>query len=118
MKTTYEIYRVGQSEPERGETDWPSNPGYDRIKALVEPLLGEGEPLEHVSVLHKGHRRDMFVSELGHRDLTTRGPLPINDEGTKIYRNYSLAMEPGRDPESLPDIAGTAVLFPTRTVWT
>jgi hypothetical protein len=118
MKTTYEVYRVGQSEPERGEIDWEGPPGYDRIRALVEPLLGAGEPLEHVSVLHNGQRCDMFVSEMGHCALTTRGPLPINDKATAIYRNYSLTMAPGMNPEDLPDIAGTAVLFPGRVVWT
>lgn len=118
MKTTYEVYRVGTAEVERCEVDWPSAPGYDRIKALVEPLLGEKEPLEHVAVLHEGKRRDMFVSEYGHVRLTTRPPLPINDVATKIYRNNWMTRFPETDPETLPDIAGTAVLFTNRIVWT
>lgn len=117
MKTIYEVYRVGQSEPELGEIDWPSDPGRDRVKALVEPLLGAGEPLEHVSVLHNGRGCDMFVSEMGHRALTTRGPLPINDMATRIYRNYSLTKGLTTIPDTLPEIAGTAILFPDRTVW-
>lgn len=118
MKTTYEIYRVGQSEPERGEIDWPLAPGYDRIKALVEPLLGEKEPMEHLSVLHNGKRRDMFASEYGHVQLTWRASLPINDVATAIYRHYSLTHNPEQNPDDLPDIAGTAVLFTDRVVWT
>jgi hypothetical protein len=117
-KTVYEVYRVGQSEPERGEIDWDGPPGYDRIRALVEPLLGAGEPLEHVSVLHNGQRCDMFVSELGNVALTSREPLPINERATAIYRNYTLTKDPGRFPGGLPAIAGTAVLFPDRIVWT
>jgi len=118
MKTTYEIYRVGQSEPERGEVDWPTEPSYALIKALVEPLLGAGEPLDHVSVLHNDRRCDMFVSELGHVELTSRAPLPINDAATAIYRHNWLTQHPETDPEDLPEIAGTSVLFPDRLVWT
>lgn len=118
MKTTYEIYRVGQTEPERGEIDWPQEPSYGVIKALVEPLLGEKEPMEHVAVLHNGDRRDMFVSEYGHMKLTWRAPLPINDVATKIYRHNWLTQHPEADPDDLPNIAGTAVLFTDRVVWT
>lgn len=118
MKTTYEIYRVG-APPERHEIDWPRDPGRDRIEALVEMLLDEQsrEPPEHVSVLHNGERCDMFVSEIGHRALTWREPLPINEAATRIYRNNWLTYRPGTDPESLPAIAGTAILFPDRQVW-
>ena len=96
--------------------DWPHEPGYKKIKALVDPLLGAGEPLEHVSVLHDGKRKDMFVSELGHVELTTRRPLPINATATKIYRAAALSNDPGAHPDELPDIAGVAILF-HRIVW-
>lgn len=117
MKTEYTIFKPGDSAVERGEIDWPPEPGYKLIKALVESLLGDGEPLEHVSVLHDGRRRDMFVSDLGHMHLTTRGPLPINDRATAIYRNNWMTRYPDSDPETLPTIAGTAILF-HRIVWT
>ena len=116
MKTEYTIFRVGKAE-ERGEVDWPREPGYDKIKALVEPILGEGEPLEHVTVLWHGERADMFVSEYGHMALTTRAPLPINDRATDVYRTNWMSRHPDEDPESLPTIAGTAILF-HRIVWT
>jgi len=115
MKTKYTIFKPGDGAVEHGEIDWPKDPGYDRIKALVEPLIG-GEPLEHVAVLHNGRRADMFVSELGHMCLATRGPLPLNDRATAIYRNNWMAQHPSDAPGSLPAIAGVAILF-DRIVW-
>lgn len=116
MKTTYSIYRPGIAEPERGEIEWPEDPGYQRIKALVEPLLGDKERLEHVTVLHNDGPADMFVSEMGHMVLTYRVPLPINDAATAIYRAAWMRRHPGDDPHDLPTIAGVAVLF-DRRVW-
>jgi len=117
MKTEYTILKPGDVPVERGEVDWPKEPGYQLIKALVEPLLGDNEPLEHVAVLHDGKRRDMFVSEYGHMRLTTREPLPINDRATAVYRNNWMTQHPDQDPETLPGIAGNAILF-HRIVWT
>jgi hypothetical protein len=122
MKTAYTIYHHGGAQ-ERGEIDWPDEPGYDRIKKLVEPLI-EG-PIEHVTVLDpskidadeidpRADRRDLFVDELGHVRKT--GPKPRNDAATTIYRANWMRMHPTQDPESLPFIAGTAVLF-DRIVW-
>lgn len=116
MKTPYAIYRPGHASPEQHEIDWPESPGYDRLKTLIEPLI-DGEPLEHVTVLHDGKRRDMFVSELGQLQMATRGPLPRNDAATVIYRNNWITQHPKADPETLPWIAGTAILF-ERIVWT
>ena len=116
MKTEYSIYRAGHASPERHEIDWPDDPGYDRIKTLVEPLLGAGEPLEHVAVLYNGERHDMFVSEVGQLQLTTRGPLPINAAATAVYRCNWLTHHPDTNPDDLPNIAGVAVLF-HRPVW-
>lgn len=115
MMTSYTIFRVGQ-EPERASIDWPEEPGYDRLKRMICPLLGDDEPLEHVAVLHDGERRDMFVSELGAVALTTRGPLPRNEAATAIYRNNTLTRYPETDPEDIPAIYGTAILF-DRIVW-
>ncbi|MGH6714927.1 MAG: hypothetical protein ACREDC_01935 [Bradyrhizobium sp.] len=100
----------------QGEIDWGHDPGFRSIKTLVEPLLGLGEPFEHVTVLHEGRRVDMFVSELGRVSLATRAPLPINPRATKIYRCNWLTEYPDDDPNSLPAIAGVAVLFLQR-VW-
>lgn len=116
MRTTYTIIRVGDASLEHGEIDWPPAPDLKLIHALIDPILGEGEPLEHVTVLHDGERRDMFVSEFGHMALTWRAPLPINDRATVIYRHNWLTQHPGVDPETLPNIAGTAILF-ARWVW-
>lgn len=116
LKTSYLIFRPGSEEPEVAEVDWPREPGYHRIKALVEPLLGENEPLEHVSVLYNERPTDMFVSEMGAIALATRGPLPVNRAATEIYRAWSMKRRPGDNPETLPHIAGTAVVF-QRQVW-
>lgn len=64
MLTAYRIILPGDGRTERREIEWPRAPGYLAIAALIEPLLGN-EPLEQVSVLHEGQRRDMFVSEYG-----------------------------------------------------
>ena len=112
--TPYQIIMPGDTVIARLEW-WPAEPGYEAIRDLVEPLIG-GEPLEHVSVLHNGQRRDMFVSELGQLALTHRGPLPRNERATEIYRANWLSRHRYCDPETLPWIAGTAVLF-ERRVW-
>jgi hypothetical protein len=116
VKTTYTIIRVGDAPLEHGEVDWPSTPGIKEIHAVVDPILGEGEPMEHVSVLHEDKPRDMFVSETGHMALTTRDPLPVNARATAIYRHNWLTRYPESNPATLPAIAGTAVLF-GRRVW-
>ncbi len=115
MMTAYTIFRADQ-EPEQAEADLPAQPGYAALAALIEPIL-DGAPLEHVAVLYEGERRDMFVDELGAVALTTRGPLPRNEAATTIYRNRWLSQHPGADPESIPAIYGTAVLFTGRQVW-
>ena len=113
------ILRVGQPAEVR-EVEFKANredydgPGYEQLRELIEPVLGG--PLEHVSVLWNGERADMFVDELGHVELTTRDPLPRNDEATAIYRANWLKQHPGTDPETLAWIAGTAILFRVR-VW-
>lgn len=107
MKTTYKIFRPGK-EPELCSVDWPEEPGYTRIAALIDPLVGGN--LEHVSVLYEGRRADMFVDEMGH----VHGLSEHNEIATKIYRNNAVSR--GAKPDSLPTIVGTAVLF-DRLIW-
>lgn len=117
METKYRVIKADGTETE-GSVDWPIEPGYFEIKDLVVPLL-DGALLEHVSVFHNGRRADMFVDELGALSVdkpTPRGPLPRNEVATTIYRAASL-MRYGGDPEDLPYIHGTAILF-ERIVWT
>jgi hypothetical protein len=115
IDTFYRVITPSDSPLMRLCVRWPREPGYDLVRAVVEPHLG-GEPLEHIAVLHNGARRDMFVSELGTIALTTRPPLPRNERATAIYRAAWLARHPECDPESLAWIAGPAVLF-ERRVW-
>lgn len=115
MRIEFTIFRPGQ-EPERGEVDWPEEPDYREMKALIEPILG-GAELEHVYVLHDGRRHDMFVDEFSASNVKPGYPLPRNDRATEIYRANWLSQHPEDDPEDLPDICGPAVLF-HRIVWT
>jgi hypothetical protein len=87
-------------------------PLYNDLRGLVEPHLG-GSRLMHVRVLCPliGEWTDMFVDEMG-----ALRRLPRNEKATSIYRNGFLAKRPDDDPETLPYIAGTAVVF-LRPVW-
>lgn len=116
LKTRYLIMRPEEPH-ESGEVDWPREPGYDRIKTLIEPIVGG--PLEHVAVLAdfaggiKFKRADMFVNELGH---VLKDPLPRNEAATVIYRRNALLNLGYTDLENISWIAGPAVLF-ERIVW-
>lgn len=116
MRTTYTILHV-DGTTQRGEIDWPEHPTLDQIKILVEPIVGS--PMEHVRVLdpdsvlreddEPGYL-DMFVDEHGHERIK-----PRNEAATAFYRANWLHHE-GGDPDDLPWIAGTAVVF-DRIVW-
>lgn len=110
MLTRYTVFRPDGTRSDH-EIDWPEEPGYDAISALVRPLL-DGQPLEHVFVLHNGARRDLFVDEEG-----AMNGLPRNEAATAIYRNNWLTRHPGTDPETIPAIYGVAILFPDRIIW-
>lgn len=116
MSTPYLIIRPGSEKATLHSIEWPHEPGFHRIGALVCPLLGEREPLEHVTVLYSDKRCDMFVSEYGQMPLTWRPPLPRNDRATAIYRRASMRANPEQIEDDLPTIAGVAVLFLKR-VW-
>ncbi|MBS7703263.1 hypothetical protein [Chelatococcus asaccharovorans] len=109
MKTVFEILRA-DGTCETHETDLPAEPGFEALKALIEPHL-EGGRMEHVSVLVQKCHCDMFVDEIG-----LLKDLPRNEAATEVYRANALAWNPEVDPEALPYIAGPAVLF-HRRVW-
>lgn len=110
METTYTIIRPDGTE-EHHTVDLPQEPGFDALAKIIRPILGKGRDLERVNVLHEDRYTDMFVDDSGLLD-----DLPLNEKATAIYRNNVLKHEPGTAPESLPPIAGTAVLF-SRRVW-
>jgi hypothetical protein len=93
------------------KVQWPEKPDYDTLRTLVEPLLG-GFYMEHVSVLHEGQARDMFVDQNGRLKELRR-----NEAATKIYRSAELKRRPKTNPEALHDIRGPAVLFMRRVWW-
>ena len=116
MQTTYTVFRVDGTSTDY-TVDLPEDPGYDRIKGLVQPLIssltlsGPYSWFEHVTVLFRDERCDMFVDEHG---LSKQ--LPRNDAATVVYRNNWLTRYPEKDPELLPSIRGDAVLF-HRRIW-
>lgn len=118
METKILIMRP--DEPHETQTvELPRKPTYAQLKAVIEPLLN-GAPMEHVSVLadFKGgldfKPADMFVDEMAH---VRKGVPPVmNGAATVIYRRASILRSPGIDPDSLPWIGGTALLF-HRRVW-
>lgn len=110
MKTAMYLYRPNQpvvTTSVEFKTDHPSGP---ELKAVVEPLL-DGAKMEHVVVLWKGRRADMFVDEEGVQKRLLR-----NEEATAIYRASWMSRFPDSDPEDLPYIYGNAVLF-EEVVW-
>jgi hypothetical protein len=114
IDTTYHVIQVDGTKS-TATAQLPDEPTLKDLEAIIRPILN-GEPLERVRVLVDDHYTDMFVSELGQCEITTRGPLPINIKATKIYRANWLKAHPSDDPDKLPTIAGVAVLF-ERPVW-
>jgi hypothetical protein len=93
-----------------GTVEMSDPPTYDELRKVVEPHLAAD--LEHVYVWNDrspGDRADMFVDEMG-----VLKNLPRNEEATRLYREASVRT--GEDAESLPHIAGVAVLFAEK-VW-
>ncbi|WP_298800042.1 hypothetical protein [uncultured Devosia sp.] len=116
MKTRIRVIRPGQPD-EVQEHDLPREPSYEKLAALIEPILGKGHWLERVSVLAdfdggENHQpTDMFVDENGHYLQ-----LPFNREATRIYRRAYLKRHPHHDPAEMPHVVGPAILF-DRRVW-
>ncbi|MCJ2086935.1 hypothetical protein MKK88_13185 [Methylobacterium sp. E-005] len=108
MKTGLIILRADGSREDR-DVDMAGDPGLAELRDVLEPILA-GRP-EHVTVLHRSRRADMFVDE-------AFGPkgLPRNEAATSIYRAAWLRDHPADNPETLPWIAGPAVIF-DRIVW-
>ena len=111
MRTDLLILRADGTRGERS-IEMAEDPRYAEIRVAVWSAwsLGRAYP-EHVAVLHEGKPADMFVHEDGHG-----AGLPRNEAATTIYRASWLERHPSTDPESLPWIAGDAVVF-GRLVW-
>ena len=110
IATKFYIYRPSTPEPEVSNADLPKEPGYARLREIMEPLL-DGAMLEHVSVLFEDRRADMFVDEMG-----MIKELPRNDAATDIYRANWLKHHPDSNPDDSPAIYGAAIVF-DRLVW-
>ncbi|MBB76609.1 MAG: hypothetical protein CMJ75_19050 [Planctomycetaceae bacterium] len=108
MKTDFIILRADGTQLHQS-IDLPEEPGYDALRAIVEPVINGH--FEHARVSYEGQLASMFVDESG-----LLNGLPRNERATEIYRAYWLSKHPGTNPESLSYIAGDVVLF-TRNVW-
>lgn len=110
MKYTFWVYPSRAVAREEREADMRSRTSYGDLKKVLDPFFF-GRHWEHVTVLFEGRRADMFVDECGVLD-----DLPRNDAATAIYRANWLIQHPNADPETLPYIAGVAILF-EKVVW-
>jgi hypothetical protein len=114
MKTEIRIYRTNV-KAEDITIEMSADPSYKEIKEKIMPLIGEDcEHIEHVAVLFRGQRHDMFVDEIGAMATTKRPPLPINKYATEIYLNASRSRG---DFSVETRIHGTAVLILNRLIW-
>jgi hypothetical protein len=108
--TTYTImYPDPSSCEEKGQIVWPEEPGYERLRGLLVPILRGN--FEHVSVKYRGKKADMFVHDEG-RNMG----LGFNPIATMVYRTAWLDTHPTAKPDDLQWIAGVAVVF-DRRVW-
>lgn len=83
---------------------------HESLDALLRPIL-DGSDYEHLTVLWRGRKSDMFVAA----DSSLRD-LPRNNEATDIYRAATLQRHPKTPPELLPMVNGVAVIFES-IVW-
>jgi hypothetical protein len=95
-----------------GEAVMTVPPTSEELRRVVEPHLQAD--MEHVYIFNdrtENHRGDMFVDETGQLK-----DLPRNESATAMYRR-AWVLATGEDPETLPWIAGVAVVF-DEVVWT
>ena len=108
MKTDFTVlYPDGRRE--RKSVDWPEEPGYERIRNIVELYL-DGGIMERVNVFWDEKYTDMFVDDGRHGKK-----LPRNEAATEIYLNNIRVHAPAM-PIGSAHIVGPAVLF-DRKVW-
>lgn len=74
------------------------------LRAVLDPIIGGC--FERISIVDADGPHDMFGHECGAVD-----GLPVNPTATRLYRAAHLAANPGIDPDGLPEIFGTVVLF-------
>lgn len=108
MKTEFQVL-FPDGAVLHGDVNWPESPGRDLIESLVKPYLSD-EPIEIVRMTRADDTAyDMVIAEMGHVRLTSRAPLAINFEATKLYGAW---FRRRHGPyETTPAIAGAAVVF-------
>jgi len=115
MKCNLIVLRPNSKVQETREVEFKHGiPVYPELSDLLDTefaRLGIGDDWEHVTVLYKGRRCDMFVAEGSAHDGS-----PRNEAATEIYRTAWMDRHPDADPEDLPAAYGVAVLF-DKQVW-
>ncbi len=101
------VYRPGIIMPELRRIELPEKHAYSDLNKTIGELIGS-RYIEHVSVLFRNERHDMFVDETSASD-----DLPVNEAATAIYHAARQRGELGENP---PKIHGVAVITTTR-VW-
>lgn len=105
----YYFYRVlrpdGGEETHTAEMTNPQ-PMYDELREMIESHLDGGEMFHITIIASNGKRSSMFVDEMFNYKNLAR-----NNLATALYRAAWLDSHPDVDPESLPFIAGVAVVF-------
>lgn len=118
MITSYQTIGI-DSIARTGSIDWPKEPSFEQMKALIEPLIQtpgySTAYIKHVRVWHENQYVSMFVDDMG-----ALKKLPVNEAATLIYHANMVmqAREEGEeaDTSDWPKIHGPAVLF-NRNVW-
>lgn len=109
MRTVFTTFWPDGTRTE-AEFDLAPDPSLAELKGALRATLGSAD-VEHVSVLWRDRRADMFVDEDGHGKGLAR-----NEAATGIYRAAWLRDHPATPLEELPAIAGPAVIA-DRLVW-
>jgi hypothetical protein len=116
METVFNVLSV-DGEAGANVVDLPEFPTRDELRLVVEPYLS-GMAMHHVRVLAPAgglvRVRDTVDLFCGETAVLRR--LPVNREATQLYRAAHLLFHHDDDPESLPHIAGPAVLFLRRVI--
>lgn len=114
LETTFTVYPAMIGTITEHVVMMGHQPHYDDIRAVVAPFLND-DHFEQVTVVWNDIVTDMFVGE------TSAASQPRNVIASQIYRANAIgrAFVEDRislDPDSLPPICGTAVLF-HRRIW-
>jgi hypothetical protein len=114
MNTTYIITRPGEapSDPVQLPEDFPEKPDHARLSAILDPVFPRPNHWEHFFGLNEAG--EVICGFCDERSQIKQ--LPLNEQGTEIYRRLAKRNFPKAVDDDLPFIAGPVVIF-SRRVW-